>query len=141
MSAESAAPRVLVVDDNQTSRELVVAVLQEEGYQVVAVADGDTALVMIAPHWWPDLLLLGGSLAGVGGTAFVGAYHRLPGTHAPILLLTDAPAVAAVEHAEALGAVGFLRPPVEGGALQTLVRQHLPPQPVGEEEHASDAQR
>ena len=141
MSTGSAAPRVLVVNDNQTTRQLVVALLQDEGYQVVAVADGDTALVMIAPHWWPDLILLGSSTAGVGGTTFVEAYHRLPGTHAPIILLTDAPGVAAAEHAEALGAVGFLRQPIDGGALKTLARQYLPPQPVGEQEQASDAQR
>ena len=55
MSTGFAAPRVLVVNDNQTTRQLVVALLQDEGYQVVAVADGDTALVMIAPHWWPDV--------------------------------------------------------------------------------------
>jgi len=142
----STAPRVLVVDDDQTSRQVVVDVLQHAGYEAVAVPDGDTALAMIAPHWWPDLILLGSSLVGTGGMAFVQAYHRLPGTHAPIIALTDTPAVAAAEQTEALGAVGFLRTPIDGDALQALVRRHLPPQPAGSvgEEHprdASDARR
>ncbi|MGH2350104.1 MAG: response regulator [Chloroflexota bacterium] len=140
MSTISAAPRVQVVDDDQTSRQVVVDLLQDEGYEAVAVPDADTALAMIAPHWWPDLILLGGSMVGVGGVAFAQAYRRVPGTHAPIILLTDTPGIDAAKHTEELGAVGFLRKPVDGDALKALVRRHLPPQPVGEE-LASDAQR
>ena len=36
--------RVLVVEDEESIRELLVLGLEEEGYEVVAVADGHTAL-------------------------------------------------------------------------------------------------
>jgi CheY-like chemotaxis protein len=126
----SAAPRVLVVDADQTSRQHVVDLLEEEGYEAVAVPDGDTALAMIAPHWWPDLILLDQATVGAGGTGFVPAYHRLAGALAPIILLTDTPGVVAAEFAEELGAVGFLGKPDDGDALKSAVRRHLPPQPA-----------
>ena len=123
---------MLVVDDDQAVREAIVALLQAEDYEAVAVPDGDTALGMIAPHWWPDLILVGASDAAAA--AFAEEYRSLPGAHAPVVLLTDAPAVEAAERAGQLGAAGFLRKPVDGDAVTTMVRRALPPPPASEGE-------
>lgn len=39
--------QVLIVDDDQELRELLRAILEEEGYQVIEAADGDTALNLL----------------------------------------------------------------------------------------------
>ena len=36
--------RVLVVDDEATARDLLIAILEDDGYRVLAVADGASAL-------------------------------------------------------------------------------------------------
>jgi CheY-like chemotaxis protein len=58
----SSPPRthVLVVDDDAALRALVVAALSQTGYEVVAAADGLTALNLGRQqrHWRPDLILL-----------------------------------------------------------------------------------
>lgn len=48
--------RVLVVDDEPAIRELVVALLEDEGYEVAAAANGAEALDILAQRR-PDLLL------------------------------------------------------------------------------------
>src|SRR3990172_2046859 len=44
------ATKVLVVDDKQMMRDSVGAVLQQAGYQAIALPDGDSALGMVARH-------------------------------------------------------------------------------------------
>jgi CheY-like chemotaxis protein len=39
--------QVLIVDDDQALRELLREILEEEGYQVLEAADGDTALDLL----------------------------------------------------------------------------------------------
>ena len=63
------APRVMVVEDDRVVQRLLVAVLQAEGYDVVAAADGNTALRR-AKTFAPDLALLDVRLgAGIDGIA------------------------------------------------------------------------
>jgi len=49
--------RVLVVDDDESIREFIVGVLEDEGYTVVAAADGLAALDQAAEQP-PDVILL-----------------------------------------------------------------------------------
>src|SRR6516162_11433132 len=50
-------PRILVVDDNQTNRDILVTRLEAHGYQTLQAADGDEALRAATQHH-PDLVLL-----------------------------------------------------------------------------------
>jgi len=58
--------RILVVDDDPTVREVVLAYLRAEQYEVADAADGETALSMIG-HERPDLVVLDVMLPGVDG--------------------------------------------------------------------------
>ncbi len=58
--------RILVVEDEASTRDLLVAILEDDGYRVCAVADGATALDA-AQAFKPDLALLDGGLSGIGG--------------------------------------------------------------------------
>ena len=53
----SPLPKILVVDDEPAIRELIVAVLEDEGYDAVGAGSGSRALEMM-PSERPDLVLM-----------------------------------------------------------------------------------
>jgi len=117
--------RVLLVEDDEAIRSLVVEFLTDEGYDVLATPDGATALTLVGPpgHWRPDLLLLDMYLPGMDGSAFARKYRQLPLPHAPIVLLTGASGATAAGQTEELGATGFLPKPFDLDALVAMVRR------------------
>jgi two-component system cell cycle response regulator DivK len=58
--------KILVVEDNEDSRELVVKVLKNKGYQVTAAVDGEEAVEKAIAET-PDLILLDISLPKLDG--------------------------------------------------------------------------
>jgi PleD family two-component response regulator len=46
--AERHAPTILIVDDERAIRELIAAILEDEGYQVEQARDGLEALAVVA---------------------------------------------------------------------------------------------
>ena len=50
-------PRILVVDDNDTNRDILMTRLGTHGYDLVQAADGDEA-VEVTRKLLPDLILL-----------------------------------------------------------------------------------
>ena len=58
--------RVLVVEDDLSARDLLVAILEDDGYEVLALSEGSAALVA-APSFKPDLALLDSGLPGITG--------------------------------------------------------------------------
>ena len=51
------AAKILVVDDEPAIRELIVAVLEDEGYQAIGAGSGSRALELL-PEERPDLVLM-----------------------------------------------------------------------------------
>lgn len=58
--------KILVVDDNQDSRELVVKVLKNKGYQMIEAVDGEDALEKALAEQ-PDLVLMDISIPKIDG--------------------------------------------------------------------------
>ena len=50
-------PRILVVDDNEVNRDILVTRLEIHGYELLQAADGEEALAAAKQHL-PDLILL-----------------------------------------------------------------------------------
>ena len=76
---------VLVVEDDQTVRDVVVRYLQHEGIDVSAAADGVDALEQAARRW-PDLVVLDLMLPGVDG---IDVCRRLRSeAPVPVIMLT-----------------------------------------------------
>jgi putative two-component system response regulator len=59
-------PKILVVDDNASSRMTAVALLSVEGYTVIEAENGVAALTQIS-HTQPDLILLDVMMPGIDG--------------------------------------------------------------------------
>ncbi len=83
--ATTPAPRVLVVDDDETVSDVVRRYLQREGYDVEVAADGVVALQRALDEP-PDLVVLDLMLPGLDG---IEVCRRLRERHAvPVIMLT-----------------------------------------------------
>ena len=86
MTAASAAPRLLVVDDEPSIRDLLSASLRFAGYDVVTAADGASALALAEKHR-PHLVVLDVMMPDMDGFAVV-RRMRGEGSRAPVVFLT-----------------------------------------------------
>jgi len=86
---EAPAARVLVVDDLDTNRELVRAMLQAVGHQVEEADSGPAALRLAAEQAY-DLILMDLQMPGMDGFASARAIRSLPNTNhdTPIIALS-----------------------------------------------------
>ncbi|MES2355694.1 MAG: ATP-binding protein [Pseudomonadota bacterium] len=80
--------RILVVDDNDDSRESMTALLEIQGHEVRSASTGYAALE-IAAEFSPSIVLLDIGLPGMDGFGVVGEMRKMAETkHAVILALT-----------------------------------------------------
>jgi CheY-like chemotaxis protein len=81
-------PRILVVDDDPSIRDLLSLVLQDEGYDVRTAADGPEALDVLG-RCPPSLIVLDLMMPGMDGFEFVSKVRRKQQWQAiPIAVLT-----------------------------------------------------
>lgn len=59
--------RILVVDDEDSVRQLVVSMLESDGFQVASVASGEAAILLAGDHF--DLVITDVVMPGMGGVA------------------------------------------------------------------------
>ena len=121
---EAAPRRVLVVDDDEGIRELVVTALAEEGYAVCSAGDGKEALAVL-DQYDPQLILLDMRMPIMDGRQFVKSYRERLGHHAPIVICTAALDVR--RDASEIGADGFLGKPFQLDELLDVVDAHTRP--------------
>jgi len=118
------AARILVVDDDESLRELLRMHLSSAGYEVSTAADAIVAgyLVLRSP---PDLIVSDVSMPHMDGFEFVAALKAdksLPSI--PVIFLTS---VEEGDHrGKSLGAVGYISKPVRADHLLALVAKHVP---------------
>jgi two-component system response regulator MprA len=130
--AETAADRVLVVDDDASLRRMLERMLRAEGFEVTSAADGASALVE-TERSAPDLIVLDVAMPGVDGVA-VCRRLRLKGLATPILMLTARDAVADRVAGLEAGADDYLVKPFAPeeltARLRALTRRQADPAPM-----------
>lgn len=114
--------RILVVEDEASTRDLLVAILEDDGYRVCAVADGTTALGA-AKAFKPDLALLDGCLPGIGGVE-VGRRLR-QADDLPIIFVTGADSPEDIRSGFTMGADDYIVKPFDPEELSCRVRAVL----------------
>ena len=88
MSANSAAPSVLIVEDDEAIMTLVRYNLEAEGFRVAEARDGEDALLQVKEAA-PDLILLDWMLPLVSGIEVCRRLRQSPDSRSiPIILLT-----------------------------------------------------
>src|SRR5690349_6862783 len=81
-------PRILIVDDNETNRDILKARLVPQGYEIVEAEDGEAAIA-VARRSAPDLVLMDvmmPRLDGVEACRIMKADASLP--FLPVVLVT-----------------------------------------------------
>ena len=111
---------ILLIDDDESTREIMSLALAEEGYRVLTAPDGAAALDLV-PRVHPRLILLDLRLPILDGREFLESYRQMPGPRAPIILMTTADDVA--ETAQEMGANGYLAKPFDLADLLQLVSE------------------
>jgi two-component system cell cycle response regulator DivK len=114
---------ILVVEDNEPTRELVAAALEGAGYRVAPAADGREALHHLEGGPSPDLILLDMLMPGLDGWHFLERLRRLGPPRIPVVVTTGT--CLCREWAEAHDCQGFVPKPVEPDALLREVRRCL----------------
>lgn len=116
--------RILVVDDDLSTRLTSVKVLQKEGYSVAHAADGQEALKLLQNTPMPDLILLDVVMPEVDGFE-VCERVRLLDTRIPVIMLTGLDDVTAIDRAFSAGATDFITKPINWALLVRRVRYAL----------------
>jgi two-component system chemotaxis response regulator CheY len=114
-----AAERILVVDDDESIRQIVRLCLTDEGYEVFEAPHGQVALNMLH-DFRPDLILLDLRMPVMDGWEFAREYEKWPGPRAPIVAFVAA--LNAEQDCADLDAAGILAKPFDLDDLLRAVR-------------------
>ncbi|MBI4379670.1 MAG: response regulator [candidate division NC10 bacterium] len=118
-------PRLLIVDDHAQNVELLTALMEAEGYEVISAADGLEALAHVAAIP-PDLILLDIMMPKLDGYAVCRQLKANPETRlVPVVLLTALDAEDARILGIEVGADDFLAKPFSQAELKARVRSLL----------------
>jgi class 3 adenylate cyclase len=117
--------RILIVDDNETNRDILMTRLEKHGYELLQAADGEEALASAIAHL-PDLILLDVEMPKLDGFEVC---RRLKSDASlpfiPIILCTARAASQDVVTGLDAGADEYLTKPLDQQALVARVRSVL----------------
>ena len=118
-------PRILIVDDNETNRDILRTRLSPHGFELMEASDGEQALSIAREHR-PDLILLDVMMPKIDG---IEVCHRLKADAdlpfmAIVLVTAKADSKDVVAGLEA-GADEYLTKPVDQAALVARVKSML----------------
>jgi CheY-like chemotaxis protein len=113
---------ILVVEDDAATRDAVALVLEDEGYAVTGVANGQEALLHLRRTPPPNLILLDLMMPVMNGWEFRKQQTRDPALQAiPVVVISADRAVP--QKAAALGAKDYLMKPIDLDKLLEAVQR------------------
>jgi CheY-like chemotaxis protein len=121
LDGEPVPTRVLVVDDSDAIRELIVVNLELEGYDVRSAVDGLEALEVLA-GWRPDVITLDVVMPRLDGFGTLARIRSDPATaEVPVVIVTARAQAADRARGNALGVDAYLAKPFEPAELVAVV--------------------
>jgi diguanylate cyclase (GGDEF)-like protein len=122
---EARRPRILIIDDDETTRILSHQSLSAAGFEVLEAEDGLAGLVAFERHV-PDMILLDVEMPRLDGFEACMRLRALPeGTTTPILMVTGLGDGVSIERAYSAGATDFITKPINCQLLTHRVRYML----------------
>jgi two-component system nitrogen regulation response regulator NtrX len=104
-------PRILIVDDEPGIRQSLRGILEDEGFQVESVEDGEACVDLLARSLF-DLVLLDIWLPGIDGLETLGRIQRIPQADRPVVMISGHGTIETAVRATKLGAYDFLEKPL-----------------------------
>ncbi len=119
----SEKPRILVVDDEESHRIMLRAVLKDEGYEVVEAADGSEAVRAVEQEPF-DLVLLDVRMKTMDGIEALTEIRKISPL-IPVLIMTAYASVKTAVEALKAGAFDYLTKPLDIEELKILIEKAL----------------
>ena len=120
--------KILVIDDEQSIRNLLDTLLRRKGYDVVLAESGQKGLEIFRRER-PDVLVLDLKMPGMDGLTVLQQVHSLNPTQ-PVIILTGAGTPEAERQARALGVTEYVEKEFSlhllGDALKRLLNNPDP---------------
>ncbi|WP_018692707.1 fused response regulator/phosphatase [Algicola sagamiensis] len=117
--------QILVVDDQEINRTLLMHLLMEQGYEVIQAENGEEALAMYESHQ-PDCVMLDIMMPVMDGYETAPKLKELAGdAYLPIIFITALDDQNSLEYCLDVGGDDFLTKPFERVILQAKVKAHL----------------
>ena len=115
--------RILVVDDEESHRIMLRAVLKEEGYEVSEASDGTEAVKAVGEGPF-DLILLDIRMKTMDGIEALGEIRKISPL-VPVLIMTAYASVKTAVEALKAGAFEYLTKPLDIDELKILIEKAL----------------
>jgi len=84
------SPKILVIDDDRSHRQIVARILGANGYSVESAADGESALELAKSHGAIDLAIIDYMMPGMNGVETFRALRKISPTLTGIFLTAHA---------------------------------------------------
>jgi CheY-like chemotaxis protein len=128
-----ASPRVLIVEDDEAIRALLVAALRRESLDVDAARDGAEALQFTSANEYA-VILLDLMMPHINGFEFLESFHREPPSRRAVIFVVTAFDDTMVGRLDPTHVHAILRKPFDVAQLVSMVRE------VAHMWHAADGQ-
>lgn len=121
---------VLVVDDEEMTRQMLAMLLGLGGFEAVEAENGLDALAQVAKHH-PDAIILDVMMPEMDGITMCKQLRANPSTHAiPVIMLSGRTQIGAEDEGLAAGANAYLRKPMEPKELLEILNELVVAHPV-----------
>ncbi|MCX6621493.1 MAG: sigma-54 dependent transcriptional regulator, partial [Acidobacteria bacterium] len=118
-------PRVLIVDDEPAIRRSLAGVLEDEGYEVVAVESGEACLEEIPKRAY-DVVLLDIWLPGMDGLEALARIQEIPPSDRPAaVMISGHGSVESAVRATKLGAFDFIEKPLTINKVTVVLKNAI----------------
>ncbi len=111
---------ILVVDDNETNRDLLSRQIEAQGYQVAVAANGQQALQMIQTGQY-DLILLDIIMPEMNGYEVLKWLRNSPWRHIPVIMISALDEIDSVVKCIEMGAEDYLSKPFNSVLLRARI--------------------
>ncbi|MBU4260354.1 MAG: response regulator [Proteobacteria bacterium] len=114
--------RILIAEDDLTSRIMLSAVLKKDGHEVVETANGSEALALLQKSDAPRLAILDWMMPGMDGLEVVRRIRAMPSLPPPyIIILTARGGKSSIIAGLDAGADDYLSKPFDSGELRARI--------------------
>jgi len=116
------AKKIMIVDDSPSVLAILGDMLEDLGYEVTAVSDGQQACKLLETDRF-DLIITDLTMPVMDGIAFVHSAKQMPNCKfVPIVMLSSVEDESKIAEAKKVGISTFLRKPVKEAQLKTILQ-------------------